>query len=139
MSITWTQNAPTKHELLLASLSKESKSKTQENRLSMSQSTATLPETRIPTFGYTDAYADQGSALATRVAHQARQRLGNTSYHFLRFVDCCFQNGVLTLSGRVPSFYLKQMAQTVLANIEGVDRIDNRVDVVSPRGLSSVR
>jgi osmotically-inducible protein OsmY len=79
------------------------------------------------------------SALAVRIADQAKQRLGGTSYQFLRFVDCCFQNGVLTLRGRVPSFYLKQMAQSVLANLEGVDRIDNRVDVVNSRGLSSVR
>jgi len=84
-------------------------------------------------------YRDEGNPVAHRVAHQAKERLGSTSYHFLRFVDCRFQNGVLTLRGRVPSFYLKQMAQSVLANLEGVDRIDNRVDVVSPRGLSSVR
>jgi osmotically-inducible protein OsmY len=82
---------------------------------------------------------DDRSVLASQIADQARQRLGGTSYQFLRFVECCFQNGVLTLRGRVPSFYLKQMAQTVLANLEGVERIDNRVDVVSARGLSSVR
>ena len=83
-------------------------------------------------------HVDSGHTAASRIAQQAKQRLGGTSYQFLRFVDCCFQNGVLTLRGRVPTFYLKQMAQSVLANIEGVDRIDNRVDVVSPRGLSSV-
>ena len=103
----------------------------------MMQSIATAtfsPATEAP-----ERNRNGGSPVANRVAHQARERLGNTSYHFLRFVDCCFDDGVLTLRGRVPSFYLKQMAQSVLANIEGVDRIDNRVDVVSPRGLSSVR
>jgi hypothetical protein len=97
-----------------------------------------------PTSSRTAAVAYVGNTeenvgLSARIADLARQRLGGTSYQFLRFVDCCFQNGVLTLRGRVPSFYLKQMAQSLLANIEGVDRIDNRVDVVSPRGLSSVR
>ncbi len=109
----------------------------QEKRLSMKQSTSTAAATLAPTFQVRSS--DEGNALATQVAHQAKERLGSTSYHFLRFVDCCYQNGVLTLRGRVPSFYLKQMAQSVLANLEGVDRIDNRVDVVSPRGLSSVR
>lgn len=130
----------------------------QENRLSMKQSTstATAPIATpaasgigiLPVMASSQAgrlshentrIGEESHALATRVAHQAKERLGSTSYHFLRFVDCCYQNGVLTLRGRVPSFYLKQMAQSVLANLEGVDRIDNRVDVVSPRGLSSVR
>lgn len=84
-------------------------------------------------------HLDEKATQSARIADVARERLSGTSYQFLRFVDCCFQNGVLTLRGRVPSFYLKQMAQSLLANIEGVDRIDNRVDVVSPCGLSSVR
>ena len=94
----------------------------------------TAPRAAVPVL----ATQPDDSGLASRIAHQAKQRLGGTSYHFLRFVDCCYQNGVLTLRGRVPTFYLKQMAQSVLSGIEGVDRIDNRVDVVSPRGLSSV-
>lgn len=113
--------------------------------MKQSTATATLPAAELPTAaaissfdnGYTPS--EGSSTLATQVARQAKERLGSTSYHFLRFVDCRFQNGVLTLRGRVPSFYLKQVAQSVLTNIEGVDRIDNRVDVVSPRGLSSVR
>jgi hypothetical protein len=63
---------------------------------------------------------------------------------------CCFhgraqtfefeRNGdVLTIRGCVPSFYLKQVLQGLLKNLEGVERIDNRVDVASPAGLSSER
>jgi osmotically-inducible protein OsmY len=104
----------------------------------MKTKSATLASTR-PSARAIAGSPEENYGLSTRIADLARQRLGGTSYQFLRFVDCCFQNGVLTLRGRVPSFYLKQMAQSLLANIEGVDRIDNRVDVVSPRGLSSVR
>lgn len=46
---------------------------------------------------------------------------------------------VLTIRGSVPSFYLKQMLQTVLGRLDGIARIDNQVDVVSNNGLSSVR
>lgn len=46
--------------------------------------------------------------------------------------------GTLILTGRLPSFYLKQVLQTAMKTVPGVKRIDNRVDVVSSRGLSSV-
>jgi hypothetical protein len=45
----------------------------------------------------------------------------------------------LTLHGNVPSFYLKQVLQSILKDVPGIERIDNRVDVVSAAGLSSVR
>ena len=41
-------------------------------------------------------------------------------------------DGVLTLEGRLPSYYLKQMLQTVLQNVDGVKQIDNRVAVDGP-------
>ena len=47
-------------------------------------------------------------------------------------------NGVLTLRGKLPTFYLKQMLQTRLRELEGVEDIDNQVEVVNATGLSSV-
>jgi hypothetical protein len=44
----------------------------------------------------------------------------------------------LVVRGSVPTFYLKQVLQTVLKDIEGVRRIENEVQVVSTRGLSDV-
>jgi hypothetical protein len=49
----------------------------------------------------------------------------------------CSKN-VLVIRGRVPTFYLKQLLQDALKQIEGVRRIDNRVDVVAFESLSSV-
>ena len=54
-------------------------------------------------------------------------------------VTFSYSHGVLTLEGRLPSFYLKQVLQTLLRDLDGVTRIVNRVDVVSATGLSSVR
>jgi hypothetical protein len=47
-------------------------------------------------------------------------------------------NGVLIVRGRVPTFYLKQLLQAALKDIEEVAWIDNQVDVVSSAGVSSV-
>jgi hypothetical protein len=36
---------------------------------------------------------------------------------------------VLVITGRVPSFYLKQLLQSTLTNINGIDRIVNEIEV----------
>ena len=59
----------------------------------------------------------------------AHRLLWNSSYHTVRTVRCTFQEGVLTMEGRLSSFYLKQIAQTTVKGIEGVDRIENRIEV----------
>ncbi len=61
-----------------------------------------------------------------------RCRLTQSPYHAVRRVDVDERQGVLTLSGRVPNYYLKQMAQTAAAKVEGVKRVINRIDVVEP-------
>jgi hypothetical protein len=60
-----------------------------------------------------------------------RGRAGNFQYEY--------RAGVLIVRGRVPTFYLKQVLQTVLKDVEGVTWIDNQVDVISSEGMSSVR
>lgn len=60
---------------------------------------------------------------------QVKQRLEESSYQLVRrvFVEDC--QGVLTLSGRLPNFYLKQVAQTIAAGVDGVANIDNQIEV----------
>jgi hypothetical protein len=41
----------------------------------------------------------------------------------------CTEN-VLIVRGRVPTYYVKQLLQTALMGLQGVERIDNQVDVV---------
>ena len=83
-----------------------------------------------------------GSSTATpgAVLQLARGRLnGDRLYaHHFRFIEFRFHDGVLTLFGRVPTFHLKAILQSLLRGIEGVNRIDNQVSVVSATGLSSV-
>ena len=59
--------------------------------------------------------------------------LRRSRYPALRTVSCDYQGGVLVLRGRLPSYYLKQMAQEVVAHqVQGVGRLDNQIQVVPP-------
>ena len=49
------------------------------------------------------------------------------------------RDDILFVSGRLPSFYLKQMVQETLLNLPGVRGVKNEVDVISFDGVSSVR
>ncbi|TWT90105.1 BON domain protein [Pseudobythopirellula maris] len=71
------------------------------------------------------------------IVHQAEKKLGSSSHLFLRHVRCDAQRGVLTLDGTVPSFYLKQTAQSLVEHVDGVNQIVNELVVVNPYGVSS--
>lgn len=45
----------------------------------------------------------------------------------------------LLLTGRLPSFYLKQLVQEAVRHVPGVQNVRNMIDVVSAEGISSVR
>ena len=47
-----------------------------------------------------------------------------------------YREEVLVVRGLVPTFYLKQVLQTMLKDVDGVRLVDNQVTVVSPDGLS---
>jgi hypothetical protein len=50
-------------------------------------------------------------------------------YLAIRFLNCQFHQGVLTITGVLPSFYLKQIAQKAVSGIDGVERIEDLVQV----------
>lgn len=69
--------------------------------------------------------------LSGACARNAVASLRNSGYAPLGSLTCEFCDGTLILSGCVPSFFLKQMAQEVAMRTPGVDRVKNdlRVDV----------
>ncbi len=74
------------------------------------------------------------------VDRSIQSRLENCNYSFVFCqVTWCFEDGTLTLSGCVPTFFLKQTLQELLRGVEQVQKIKNEVDVVNSNGLSSVR
>jgi osmotically-inducible protein OsmY len=72
------------------------------------------------------------TASAADVAQLAERRLRESPYFFLRRIRCRFDAGVLTLEGTVPMRQLRQFAESIVARVEGVRRIDNQVDVHDP-------
>jgi len=82
----------------------------------------------LPKTGTTLTHLRQ-PAVADRVVRRLRQDqcLGN------RDVTCEFYGGVLILRGCLPTYYLKQLAQTLAAQVEGVQQLDNRIEVPSLR------
>ena len=74
-----------------------------------------------------------------RIADEARRRLCRSSHFHLREMTCDSNCRVLSISGRVPSYYLKQVIQSLLMGIDDVEQLVNDVDVVNTAGLSSVQ
>jgi osmotically-inducible protein OsmY len=66
------------------------------------------------------------------VAEHARSRLLGNPYLALRNVSCEYHEGVLTLRGCLPSYHLKQVAQTAVASLDGVERVVNEIEVLAP-------
>jgi osmotically-inducible protein OsmY len=77
--------------------------------------------------------------LFQEIAEIAQAALRRSAYVELRNVSCDFSGGVLTLQGRVPTYYLKQLAQASVADVPGVVEIHNRVEVAMARELQNSR
>jgi osmotically-inducible protein OsmY len=67
------------------------------------------------------------------VADHARSRLLRNPYLALRNVSCDYREGVLTLRGCLPSYHLKQVAQTAVASLDGVAQVVNEIEVLAAR------
>jgi BON domain len=59
----------------------------------------------------------------------ARASLLGSPYREVQKLHCTLSNGVILLRGQVSTFYMKQVAQSLLMKIEGVSRIVNSVHV----------
>ncbi len=85
-------------------------------------------------------FATHETKEAQEVEEQAKQRVseGCPYAFYFRGITYHYDDGVLTLRGRVPTYYLKQvLQQRLLSDLDDIT-VENRVDVVNPRGLSSV-
>jgi osmotically-inducible protein OsmY len=66
------------------------------------------------------------------IAARVESCMRRSGYYELRGVSCGFHEGVLILRGRVPSFHLKQVAQSLVFHLDGVQEVSNRLEVVPP-------
>ena len=78
----------------------------------------------------------EAKVAATRDVKMAALQALEAHSHFrgrTRHIRIENHAGDVVLHGVVPSFYLKQVLQTIIRGVEGVRRIDNRVDVRAPQ------
>jgi hypothetical protein len=66
--------------------------------------------------------------LAVRV----ERALCATGYESLRAVRVCVRDGAVTLEGRVPSYHLKQVAQTTAQSVARAHPVCNDLVVIRP-------
>jgi len=57
------------------------------------------------------------------------RQLRSSGYFPLLQVQCSVQDGVVVLGGSVPSYYMKQQAQTIVLNLGFIERFENRCEV----------
>jgi osmotically-inducible protein OsmY len=91
------------------------------------------------------ALAERPTTLKSRDRYDlstlARQQLERHPHFRGRMCDIHIkhEDRNLYLTGRLPTFYLKQLVQEAVRHLPGVDFVYNEIDVVSPEGISSVR
>jgi BON domain len=73
-----------------------------------------------------------GPVIPSEVATEANRRLRSSGHRALGRTSCTYHAGVLTLRGRVPNFYLKQLAQELVAHMDDVGQINNCLTVANP-------
>jgi hypothetical protein len=86
-----------------------------------------------------DVAAQRREAPPASLITSARELLSRSAQFRGRMSSLRFEveADAIVVHGSVPSFYLKQQLQTILAQLKGAMRILNRVEVISPQGISS--
>jgi osmotically-inducible protein OsmY len=79
--------------------------------------------------------ADASLSLSEELARcpvtaAAQRRIESAHHRRLRQVRCEHRDGVLVLTGQVPTFYYKQIAQECVRIVPGVTRIQNLLEVI---------
>ena len=64
------------------------------------------------------------------IAAIAEARFRANSHTALRGIACKSEQGVLVLEGHLSTFFQKQLAQEIVANIEGILQVVNHIEVV---------
>ncbi|NQV23488.1 MAG: BON domain-containing protein [Rhodopirellula sp.] len=67
-----------------------------------------------------------------KLQERVQRSLGTTSYRMLSGLQIQVMDGHVRLLGHVPSYYMKQLAQTAVMKVEGIGRLHNDLRV-SPR------
>ena len=75
----------------------------------------------------TSREADEPSNVSA--ADKVREVLRQSPYQSIRQLSLDYHEGILVIRGSLPSFYLKQLVQTLAQQVDGIEEIVNRVEV----------
>jgi len=76
-----------------------------------------------------DEHEDPGDLRLPAIGRQAELRIRGSGYLALRDVTCLVRGDTLHLGGRLPTYYLKQIAQELAGKVEGVRQVYNGIEV----------
>ena len=77
----------------------------------------------------TSSTSSSASSTAERLGKHAEAALRGSLHRDFSHVHCHVACGRAKLRGTVPSFYLKQLAQEIVGKLDGIDAVDNCVEV----------
>src|SRR5437764_990821 len=77
----------------------------------------------------------EASSCGRNTALAVQERLRNSAYIELRGISWTINNKILCLRGRVSSYYVRQLAQACVQGLEGVEAIDNQLEVTDRQRL----
>ena len=67
-----------------------------------------------------------------QLARAVETRMRTCHYWHLRSITCESKQGVVTILGRVPSYYLRDLAERLVSQVDGVEEIVNLIQVAGP-------
>jgi osmotically-inducible protein OsmY len=69
------------------------------------------------------------AVMPQQIVDFAEDCLRRNPYLAMENVRCDFHEGVLTLRGCLPTYYLRQMAQAAVGPVTGIQRVVNEIEV----------
>ena len=75
-------------------------------------------------------FVSENSSQDSELESSIRTSLQKTGYQQLRRLDVVVEDGLVRLTGRLPQFYLLQLAQQAVMKTEGVLNLDNGIEIV---------
>jgi hypothetical protein len=75
--------------------------------------------------------ADRPTLHYPGIGELAESKLRQSAYLALQYLSCEFDAGVLILRGRLPTYYLKQVALALVFTVQGVQQVDDQMEVVA--------
>jgi hypothetical protein len=81
---------------------------------------------------HSDSHRDGPASVWIDIQQEAERRLHSSCYAALKDVGCKYERGELHLHGHLATHYLKQIAQALVADVEGVRIVINQIAVGVP-------